>query len=107
VVYGMGRFFMTNFIAREYYDALYAEGFDAALVLYRNTPMYEQILAGRDMAVRMMANPFVLILGGVSGLVMKGGFLGIILCAFLKKNPDIFAAARNAAPEHDDETEDR
>ncbi len=96
IVYGVGRFLMVNFIARDYYDAINAQSMDVALNMYRNTPMYDQVLEMRDMMVRMMANPFVLILQGVFGLVIKGGFLGLILCAFLKKNPDIFATSPTA-----------
>ncbi len=93
IVYGVGRFLIVNFIARDYYDALNAQTMETALAVYRNTPMYDQMLGMRDMMVGMMANPFILIINGIWGLVIKGGFLGLILCAFLKKNPDIFAAA--------------
>ncbi len=91
IVCGVGQFVLTNFIARDYFDALNASRMDAALTMYQGTPMYEQVLAGRDMAVRWMANPIFLIFGSVLELVFKGGFLGLILCAFLKKNPNIFA----------------
>ncbi len=99
IVYGVGRFLMVNFIARDYYDALNAQAMDTALTMYQNTPMYDQMLGMRDMMVRVMANPIILIFQGVSGLVFKGGFLGLILCAFLKKNPDIFATAPAAPAE--------
>ena len=92
IVYGVGRFLMVNFIARDYYGALNAQAMDTAFAVYRNTPMYDQMLGMRDMMVGMMANPFILIINGIWGLVFKGGFLGLILCAFLKKNPDVFAA---------------
>lgn len=110
IVYGMGRFLMVNFIAREYYDALNAGALETMLAVYRATPLYEQVLAGQDMALRMMANPFVLIFQGVFNLVVKGGFLGLILCAFLKKNPDIFASQAGNSFSSDsthDETDDR
>ncbi len=97
VVYGVGRFVMVNFVGREYYDALNAGAMDTALAMYRGTPMESQMAAARDAAVRAMSNPFVLILGGVFNFVLKGGFLGLILAVFVKRNPDIFAGTPGAA----------
>jgi divalent metal cation (Fe/Co/Zn/Cd) transporter len=93
IVCGVGQFVLTNLIARDYFDAFNASRMDAALAMYQSTPMYEQVLASRDIAVRWMANPIFLIFGSVFELVFKGGFLGLILGAFIKKNPDIFAGA--------------
>ncbi len=47
----------------------------------------------RDMMVRMLSNPLLLIFGSVINYVIKGGLLGLILAAFFKKNPDIFVGA--------------
>jgi cytochrome c oxidase assembly factor CtaG len=87
IVYGVGKFLMVNFIAREYFDAINAEG--AALIeqMYQGTPMAQY----SDMAIRMQTNPIVLIVRAVFELAIKGGFLGLILGAFFKKTPDVFA----------------
>lgn len=102
IVYGVGRFLVVNFIAREYYDALNAKSIDTALAIYQNTPMYDQILDMRDRMVRWLSNPFFLIFSGIWEMVTKGGFLGLILCAFLYRKPDIFAAKRSAEPERNE-----
>ncbi len=92
IVAGVGEFLMANFIAREYYDALISAQFETLLQAYQNSSaMQDQLLAGRDMAMRWMANPLVLIFGSVFNWVVKGGFLGLILAAFVYKKPDIFA----------------
>ena len=93
IVAGVGQFLMTNFIAREYYDALNAQQLEVALAMYRGTPMENQLMDMRDMMVRMLSNPLLLIFGSVINYVIKGGLLGLILAAFFKKNPDIFVGA--------------
>ncbi len=92
IVAGVGEFLMANFIARDYYDALSAERVETIMGMYNGTPMEGQIASMSDQIVRMLANPFVLIFGSVFDYVIKGGFLGLILGAFVKKNPDIFAS---------------
>lgn len=93
IVYGAGRFLMTNFIAREYYDALNADALETVMKIYRGTPMESQAVAMQDNVLRAMSNPFVLIVSSIINFVIKGGLLGLFICVFLKKNPDIFAAA--------------
>ncbi len=51
---------------------------------------------------RMMTNPFVLMIISAISMMIRGGFLGLILCAFLKKNPDIFANAVPSISEQDE-----
>ena len=87
IVYGVGRFLMMNFIARDYYDAI-METARGVLDQFRGTPQY-------DVAVKMAhwgTNPIVLIISGILEMVAKGGVLGLVLAAFFKKNPDPFAA---------------
>jgi hypothetical protein len=86
IVYGIGRFLMMNFIARDYYDAIMETG-RAALDAYRNSPQYDMMVS----MTRWGTNPIVLIVSGVLEMVVKGGLLGLILAAFFKKNPDMFA----------------
>ncbi|MDR2912685.1 MAG: DUF4199 domain-containing protein [Alistipes sp.] len=94
IVYGVGRFLMVNFIAREYYDAINASAMESAMTVYRGTAMEAQMAEMRGTLVRMLANPFVLIVSAILNLVIKGGFLGLLLGSFLKKNPDFFASGR-------------
>ncbi len=92
VVYGVGRFLLVNFIAREYYDALNAAQLDSMLTIYQNTPQYDAVLDMSGRMVRWFSNPFFLIFGSVVNFVIKGGFLGLVLCAFVTRKPDFFAA---------------
>ncbi len=95
IAYGVGRFVMMNFIARDYYDALSASGFDVALKMYQGTAMEEQMLTVRHQAIRMMANPIFLIFQSVIMLMVKGGFLGLILSPIFTRKPDVFADTTN------------
>lgn len=93
VVYGVGRFLLMNFMGYEYYAALNENIIDTRLMPYSNMPQFDQMLAMRDNMIAWMRNPFVLILQGIIEMVAKGGFLGLILCAFIYTKPNIFAAA--------------
>jgi uncharacterized membrane-anchored protein len=87
IIYGVVMFLMMNFIARDYYDAIMQTA-QGQLEAYRNSPQY-------DMMVKMMrwqTNPIYLIVAGTLNITVKGGVLGLILAAFFKKNPDLFAA---------------
>ncbi len=91
IVYGVGRFLMINFIAPEYYAALNEKAIDSIFLIYRSMPQFDNMLEMRDTMLGWLRNPFYLIFEGVLGLVIKGGFLGLVLCAFVYKKPDIFA----------------
>jgi hypothetical protein len=99
VVYGVGRYLMTNFIAEAYYTELYLGQVDAALAVYQSNPMYDSMLDMRDIMVAMNRNPFFLIFSSVIELLFKGGFLGLVACAFVVRKPDIFAAAEGVPAE--------
>lgn len=88
IVYGIGRYLMVDLIARDYYEAINAKQIEVMVRAYQGAPMGEQV---RTMAEGMMTNPVFLIFTGILELVIKGGFLGLILCAFLYKKPDMFA----------------
>jgi hypothetical protein len=96
IVAGIGEFLMSNFIARDYYDGLAATQVEGILKMYEGTAMYDKMIDTTDMMTRMMFNPIILILGSVFGWVVKGGLLGLIVAAFVKKNPDQFAGAGQA-----------
>lgn len=91
IVYGAGRFLLVNFIARDFYDAFNATSIEAAMQLYRGTPLESQAEAMRGQMVRMLANPFVIIVSSVVSFVFKGGFLGLILAPIFTRKPDMFA----------------
>jgi hypothetical protein len=93
IVAGVGEFLMANFIARDYYDQMAAAQLEGILKVYQGTPMESQMITAGDQMARMLSNPFVLIFGSVFNWVIKGGFLGLIVAAFIKKDPDMFAAA--------------
>lgn len=88
IVYGVGRFLMMNFIARDYYDAINAKAMEVMVAAYQGSPMAEQI----SLMGRMMTNPIVLIIVGIIEMVCKGGVLGLVLAAFFNRKPDPFAA---------------
>jgi hypothetical protein len=102
IVYGVGRFLMINFIAPEYYGAMNEKAVDAMLLMYSNLPQFDMLLEQKDMLLAAFSNPFYLIFGGILELVLKGGFLGLLLCGFLYTKPDIFADT-TADIKHDDE----
>ncbi len=89
IVYGVGRFLMVNFIARDYYDAINAKAMETMAAAYQGSPMAEQI---RSMS-RWLTNPIVLILSGIIEMVIKGGVLGLVLAAFFNRKPEPFAAS--------------
>lgn len=97
IVAGVGEFLMANFIARDYYDALYATQISAMVAV---NPAIAQM---SDQIIRMLANPFVLILGSVFNYVIKGGVLGLIFAAVVKKNPGVFISDPDDAPEQTNE----
>ncbi len=95
IAYGVGRFVMMNFIARDYYDAFSASSFDVMLKMYQGTALEEQAITMRHQMIRMMANPIYLIFVSVIMFLAKGGFLGLILSPIFTKKPDIFAEQTN------------
>lgn len=91
VVYGLGKWLIINFVGPEYYAALHERLFENMLTVYNGTPMMEQMIDMRDMMLGMMRGPVFLVFQTVVELVFKGGFLGLVLCSFVVRRPDIFA----------------
>ena len=90
VVYGVGQFFLQVVIAPEYYAEaqeiiLLNSGFDESMV--------EQMSAIRNSAI--FKNPFTFMFGGIFSMIFLGGFIGLILSAFLQKSADPFAGRDN------------
>ncbi len=95
LIYGIGRFLMVNFIAREYYDAINANAMQVMVDAYQGSPIADQVAS----MYRWMTNPIFLIVVGILEMVIKGGVLGLVLAAFFKKNPDVFAVSSAGAGE--------
>jgi hypothetical protein len=93
VVYGVGRFLIINFIGVEYYSALNEKVIDNAFAIYRNIPQFNSMLEMKDSMLGWLSNPFYLIFEAVIGMVSRGGFLGLILCTFVYKRPEMFPAS--------------
>jgi uncharacterized membrane protein SirB2 len=94
IVYGVGRFLIINFMGVEYYSALNETVIDNVFLVYRNIPQFNSMMEMRGTILGWLGNPFYLIFEGVIGMVFRGGFLGLILCTFVYKRPEMFPAAQ-------------
>jgi hypothetical protein len=95
VVYGVGRFLIINFMGVEYYSTLNELAAEQVVSIYRG-------MIGQEMVLRMLRNPFYLIFESVIGMVSRGGFLGLVLCAFVYTKPDLFATAAAEISQNDE-----
>lgn len=92
VIYGAGQYFLQVVIAPEYYE----EVFEASLLgssLDEN--LIEQMINMREGISTIMRNPLVYLFSGIFTMVIYGGLVGLILCAFLKRPADPFAGDKN------------
>lgn len=83
VVCGIGGWFLQNIIAPEYYETQRAAALAAAGA---------QAEQAAGMMAGFMKNPLVMLFSGVFGTVFMGGLIGLVVCAFVTRKPDIFAA---------------
>lgn len=83
LVVGIGNWFLQNIIAPEYFDVQMAEA------LAKAGPQAEE---AAGMMGGIMKSPIVVILGGVIGTMFIGGLIGLVVCAFVTRKPDVFAA---------------
>jgi hypothetical protein len=107
IVYGVGRFVLMNFIASEYYNTLNEQTVDAFLLGMSAALPSEQLdmyIGQRELFLGMLTNPFFLIFQGILELVIKGGFLGLVVCAFFTRKPDIFADTHTDNIKQDNES---
>ncbi len=107
IVYGVGQFLMYNFIAPEYYGKMIEDAIDSfgmGMAAAGNSSIIDFFVENRDTYIGMMKNPFVLIFSNVINIAAKGGFLGLVLCAFIYTKPDIFAQSA-AEPEQKEDNE--
>lgn len=85
-VYGVGQFFLQVVIAPDAYTEAYEltlinSGMDDALI--------EQMMALRTSP--LFQNPLIFLFSGIFTLIFLGGFVGLILSAFLQRPADPFA----------------
>lgn len=83
VLVGIGSWFLQHIIAPEYYEAQLAAGLAAA------GPQAEE---AAGMMAGVMKNPIVMLFSGVLSMVFMGGLTGLVVCAFVTRKPDMFAA---------------
>lgn len=89
-VYGVGQFFLQVVIAPEYY----AEAYEVTVLnAGLDGEMAEQMIALRASA--LFRNPLMFIISGIFSMIFMGGFIGLILSAFLQKAADPFAGRGN------------
>lgn len=107
IVYGCGQFLMYNFIAPQYYAPALGEVVDSIIAAVAQTQpdMADTFIDKRDFIIGLMKNPFVLILGSVLNIGVKGGVLGLVLGIFLRKQPDPFAPQTAPAEEEQNSNE--
>lgn len=77
----------------------YKEALDTSFALIGNMGIYtdDQLEMATDLARRMMYSPIWLICSGVIGSVIKGVFFGLIVSAFTRRDPDVFAGGDDDA----------
>ena len=87
VVAGVGDFLLRAYIAPEYYLEQLQRAFDMVAASGGGLPSTMQTLdTARKMSEELMTNPMFLIFSEMINLGIKGGFLGIVMSAFLKKD---------------------
>jgi len=89
VVAGAGDFLLRAYIAPQYYREQLQQAFDVLSAAGAGSASSAQTLdLARKMSERLMTNPMFLIFSEILNLGVKGGFLGIVMSAFLKKDPE-------------------
>ncbi len=83
LVYGIGQYFLMNVIAPEYYDS------QLAAYMSHMPAAYQEML---PTMLSMMKSPMLLIFSGIFAMEFWGLFVGLIVCAFVTRRPDIFAS---------------
>ena len=90
VVAGTGDFLLRAYIAPEYYRQQLQQAFDLVAAAGSSPALTAQTLSSaRKMAEEFMTNPMFLIFSEITNLGIKGGFLGIVMSGFLKKEPEV------------------
>ncbi len=88
IVSGVGQFVIYTYIAPEYYADLIGDMFDRAVAEGNDIVNQTGLDKMKSLMISFTHNPFVMIFSGVFDLAVKGGFLGLIFGAFLKRLPE-------------------
>lgn len=75
------------------FAAKYETALAQSVAILENTGFYtaDQI----EMIMKLMRSPLVQIFSGMFGSVIKGGFFGLFIAAFAKRDPDVFSNGTN------------
>lgn len=81
------------FARNVFFTAIYRQALDQSMgiIAQMNLPNTD-IGAVREMTQRAMFSPFWVLFGDVFALVVKGGFVGLFVAAFTRRNPSPFAS---------------
>lgn len=88
VIYGVGQYFLVNYVAKDYYDqVVFPAYFDSTVAEYG----YEMAVKVEDLLRRCYASPVFWCFMGILLMFLYGIIIGLFTSAFVKRNPDIFA----------------
>ena len=76
-----------------FFEAKYEAMITPSIAMLENTGFYtaDQI----ELMMKLMRSPLVQIFSGMFGSVIKGGFFGLFIAAFTKRDPDVFSEGTN------------
>ena len=83
IIYGLGTYFVINHITPDTYMESLAATAERMSTLFGE----QQTEEGMEIAERMLRSPFAMIMNGIFGLIIYGGFIGLFTAAFTKRLP--------------------
>ncbi len=90
IVAGVGDFMLRAYIAPEYYIEQLRQAYDLVASVGGGAALTVGTLdAAREMSERLLTSPVFLIFSEMINLGIKGGFLGMVMAMFLKKEPEM------------------
>lgn len=84
-IYGIGYYFLVNFLAPGLVDLMTEASVEAAYKMYGS--MADSMA---DMAGKLIANPFFWVFYGVIAMVFYGGIIGLFVSAFVRRRPGTY-----------------
>lgn len=90
VIVGIVGYLIMNVIDPAYGESIYRQAYEQAAAMMPNATE-EQLDAGMAMSRFMSGTIWGLIMSNVFGMLLNGGFVGLITSAFVKRNADFFA----------------
>lgn len=86
IIVGISTFILQQYIAPEYYKEV------VAMALEQNSISSSQVTSNAqellDTAMAMMRNPVLVVLSGMFGMLINGGFIGIFVAIFTRRLPE-------------------